>query len=313
MLIDLRSLRAPRHPFGFGFGCCCVSETFRTFGGFVGGSGALDLMYQYDFSSDAYSSTGGTMPGARSSHGFCTVSGVLWSAGNANQTNSATSTNEKFESGSWTAKATLAPGRGYGAMQDPAGTDNYHWGGVAQGGGGFSTTKNDGYNIAGNSWSSKTALPVAVQIPGFAALSGYAYSIAGAPDGGTVNGIVRRYDPSGNSWSTRTSLPSPNRTGGRSDVFGGNIHYCCGYNGSTTYYPDLEEYNESGDAWNSLTDMPASRLLPGVVAGANHLFVTGGNTGGGSYHNDTYAWDGSAWTTRATAPFNWGSMGTTSP
>lgn len=141
------------------------------------------------------------------------------------------------------------------------------------------------YDIAGDSWSARAALPIEVSGADAVTLGDHIYVPGGSDDnetvfdGGTFLDSLHIYDPAANSWDTGTAMPvslafaSAVALDGKLYVMGGELD-----NG--TYSDALYIYDPVGDTWSQGASMSETRAYAGagVIDGA--IYVAGGYAGG---------------------------------
>lgn len=131
------------------------------------------------------------------------------------------------------------------------------------------------YDIATDSWSLTTPLPVALNHTVSASVRGKLYVIGGQSgtggNGPFVN-TVYEFDPARATWTTRAPMPTE-RGGGACVVIDGKI-YVAG--GRPPRGNDFAVYDPATDTWQRLPDLPSQRNHVGMAAVGNRIFVAGG-------------------------------------
>ena len=134
------------------------------------------------------------------------------------------------------------------------------------------------YDIATDSWSLTTPLPIPVNHSMAAAVNGKLYVIGGQTDANVayVNN-VQEYDPATRAWRQRAPMPSA-RGGGAAAVIDGKI-YVAG--GRPPRGADFAVYDPAQDQWTPLPNLPTQRNHLAAAAIAGKLYVVGGRFEGG--------------------------------
>ena len=136
--------------------------------------------------------------------------------------------------------------------------------------GGMGLSKNEEYDPATNSWSTKAAMPTARRAPSAAVLGGKAYVAGG------YNGIYRteteEYDPALNTWTTRAAMPTGRAYLAAAAVIGGKAYVAGGFNGSVL--STNEDYDPASDSWSTKAPMLTGRSdLASAAIGGKAYFV----------------------------------------
>ena len=129
-----------------------------------------------------------------------------------------------------------------------------------------------------NSWSSGSAMPVAVAAPATGVINSNIYVVSGLPATGSApvsNNQV--YNSSTNVWTTATAIPTP-VFAPASAVVNGNLYVIGGFEGSTGTPTNLVQvYYASGNTWSTKSAMPTPRGSATAVVSGNAIYVIGGN------------------------------------
>jgi hypothetical protein len=132
------------------------------------------------------------------------------------------------------------------------------------------------YDIAGNSWTTKTAMPAA-RFGGAVVSDGtYIYHVGGKSSAGAQQTTLYRFDPVGNSWATLAAMPNTCVDPGAVFI-AGKLYVTGGDSGGSKR---LFEYDIAGNSWTDLTAtypplVPISKA--GVVAYGGEMFVISGD------------------------------------
>jgi regulator of replication initiation timing len=136
------------------------------------------------------------------------------------------------------------------------------------------------YDIAGDSWSSGAAMPVATNAGSVVVDGNFAYLIGGEDDSGFVTDAVYRYNISDDSWDTMASMP--NAACAQGAVLGDGIIYVFGgadgaSNTPGTTYSFAAYYDIEHDFWGILNDMITPRAWVGAAVLGDKIYAIGGN------------------------------------
>jgi N-acetylneuraminic acid mutarotase len=140
-------------------------------------------------------------------------------------------------------------------------------------------------------WTSTTALPIALEFTGVLANNGYIYSIGGNTGSASATTYYAPLNSNGTigTWATTTALPSGNY-GSNPVIWGGYVYEIGGISGSsasaTTYYAPLNSNGTIG-AWNTSTSLPQAIELAGIVVDNGYVYAIAGQNGS-SYLTTTY-------------------------
>lgn len=134
-------------------------------------------------------------------------------------------------------------------------------GGQYVAGGGAVTTLNKQYDVAGNSWTNRTAFTSA-RARAMGESDGGAYGYLWC--GGTYAGAsavkdMRRYDLSGNSWSNLTAPTQFMLHGGGAYDGAGQLYSMGGADRDAPTTINAYRYDISGAAWSTLTNLPGQK------------------------------------------------------
>jgi N-acetylneuraminic acid mutarotase len=168
----------------------------------------------------------------------------------------------------------------------------------------------EAYDLAGNSWSARAPLPVALtHANGVGTIGGKLYISGGFVDdaGGASNvRTLHEYDPNRNAWTRKANLPRKIAQGvtgvinGKLYVLAGTCSDCANFIISRLY-----RYDPTTDTWDtSLPSAPAAHVsgAGGVINGK--FYVAGGRTRHGPNTNRLHAYDPASnrWSTLAPMP-----------
>ncbi len=211
----------------------------------------------------------------------------------------------------WTTKTAMTTGRcRVGAGQAAINGNEFH---VIGGSTGSLSSVNEQYSQSGDSWSGKTAIPVAKTVFGLAPIGPYIYAVGGGnrTDGlqgsGELNS-VHEYNPSGNSWTSKTNLPAPKNQLVGGDIDSDKAHFI---KGAENY-----QYSQSSNTWSTKANNPDGdyfyKCILAVQTGKLHatcgrgtLFVSP------HFSQKTYEYDqsGDSWTLKTSTGSPRGSAG----
>ncbi|MDP3700464.1 MAG: kelch repeat-containing protein [Hylemonella sp.] len=136
------------------------------------------------------------------------------------------------------------------------------------------------YDIASNSWSTRSALPTPRNHAAAGLANGKIYIVGGRagsvfiPNALNVD-IVEEYDPATDQWQLKAPMPTPRSAAawgvhnGKIVVAGGEIRHRDFWGTYTT----VESYDPATDSWSRLAPMPLPRhgLAGGVIGDRLHL------------------------------------------
>ncbi len=132
-----------------------------------------------------------------------------------------------------------------------------------------------------NSWSSGTAVPVAVAGAATGLISGKIYVVGGFAtygEGPVSNNQI--YNPSTNMWTTGAAIPTPVWSPA-SAVVGGILYVIGGYEGPEGASQDpsnvVQAYNPKTNTWSTKSAMPTARGSIAAAVDSNAIYVIGGN------------------------------------
>jgi hypothetical protein len=131
------------------------------------------------------------------------------------------------------------------------------------------------YDIAGNSWTTATALPEAAGLSDAATgLDNGKIYIAGGFNGSGAINTLHIYDIATDSWTTGAPMPTALYLPGFG-VINGKLYVASGNNGSTEV-PDLQIYDIATDTWTTGAPIPTPVTAPGSAVFNGKLYVFGG-------------------------------------
>ena len=148
----------------------------------------------------------------------------------------------------------------------------------------FNTTTNECYDIASDSWSSKTSLPTGRgDVEKAPVIDGKAYFIGGY-NSSSNTAVLEVYDISQNSWATSfESMSKGARDSMGVAYFDNKIWVVGGYKHSTTSrLKYIELYDVAEDAWSDGADMAYIKENPAIGVSGDSLYISHGF--GENYH-----------------------------
>jgi hypothetical protein len=132
----------------------------------------------------------------------------------------------------------------------------------------------DAYDIAGDRWFPKKAMPQPRWSPAAVALGGAIYAIGGGDYPPTkAFGEVWRYDPGADSWTPESPMPTP-RFQAAAVALAGKI-YVVGGSDRTTWMSTVEVF-EPGNGWTSAPPMSTGRAAAAAAVVGGKIYVAGG-------------------------------------
>jgi N-acetylneuraminic acid mutarotase len=259
------------------------------------------------------------MPTARAGLVTATVNGIVYAIGGADA-DSPLAKVEAYKPGTstlvpWSPRAPLPTARSVpngaavinGKIYVPGGLNAQHQ----------ATSTLFVYDVAGNAWFSKAAMPLPSHGGAAAAIDGKLYVLATpAGEDQFYTGPTRlfRYDPATNTWTERAPAPHHHHRGvaraidGKLYVAGGLTYYWDDAPRPRTW-AELDVYNPATNTWTTKAPMPAARAsgAGGVINGK--LYVAGGTKTGISLAStlEVYNPATNTWAARADMPTaRWG-------
>ncbi len=145
-------------------------------------------------------------------------------------------------------------------------------------------TRNDVYDIAGNTWSSAAPMALARNHMFSGVVNGKIYVIGGRIAHAFVaasqnTDVVEEYDPATNSWGAQRAKMPTARSGGGWATYGGKIYVAGGEvatNSLVGAFRALEAYDPATNSWTIMPSMPMPRHgVAGAVIG-NRLHLVSG-------------------------------------
>jgi N-acetylneuraminic acid mutarotase len=151
--------------------------------------------------------------------------------------------------------------------------------------------RNDVYDPATNTWTSRSPMPTTRNHAFSGVVNGRIYVIGGRLGAGTVaasspTDVVEEYDPATNLWgAVKQKMPTPRRGGGVA-TYNGRIYVAGGEITNRQFsaaFRALEAYDPASDSWEVLPTMPSARhgVAAGFIENKLHL-VSGKQEGGGA-------------------------------
>lgn len=211
-----------------------------------------------------------------------------------------------FTTSGWLGRSNMITGRAWGATA-VLGDTIYTIGGQD---GSFYGRKNEAYNPATNTWSSKAAFPRSDGRYNLTAFpyKGLVYTLGGTDVLQTYNAdTLDVYDPATDSWTTGVAY-YPLITAGTACAAYGERFYCFGGEyyraGLTSYkYNDVYEFDPGAKTFTPRKPMPTARNLAFAAPIGGKIYVVGGATDSG-YTNKVEVYDvaGDSWSAGAAMP-----------
>jgi hypothetical protein len=154
---------------------------------------------------------------------------------------------------------------------------------------------NEVYDPVNDAWSTKTALPSAVEGYASAVLDNKIYVIGGsklqAATGSVVANSNQVYDPQTDQWSLAASLPVASSYAAAAATQGNMaqeaIYYIGGYTGSD-YSSQTRIYTAANNSWSSAENMPTARAYLGLAVVNDLIYALGGFNGYWLSTNEKY-------------------------
>jgi uncharacterized repeat protein (TIGR01451 family) len=152
------------------------------------------------------------------------------------------------------------------------------------------------YDIAGDSWSARAALPVDVSGVDAVTLGDHIYVPGGSDDaeqpfyGGTFLDTLHIYDPATNAWSTGAALSAP-LAFASAVALDGKLYVVGGQLDDGRYSDALYVYDPIGDSWSQGASMGEARAYAGAGVIDGQIYVAGGYAGGDVNHNSLEIYD----------------------
>lgn len=153
---------------------------------------------------------------------------------------------------------------------------------------------NQAFNVAGNAWAARTAVPS--QSNGGAAADGRVdarlavvdniiYYIGGV-NGGTYTNLVQRYNADTDTWLTPAANLPAARAGGAVGVISGRIYYAGGYSAAGVGEDNCYEYNPLLNTWSEVAAIDSVGTLEvwqmAYAVLDDRLYIIGGQQNGGA-------------------------------
>ena len=206
----------------------------------------------------------------------------------------------------WTQKTAMTPARfRLGAATAPNGKI-YAIGGTVNTNGGTVVARNQEYDPGTDSWTIKTPMTFAREVPGITtAQNGKIYAIGGRNASGTAIRRNEEYDPIANAWTEKALMPTARANLGLATASNGKIYAVGGTTSTSTAVRRVEEYDPNTNIWTPKSDMRIARSTFGLVAAPNgKLYAIGGIGAGGGNLNSVEEYDPNTdtWTDKANMP-----------
>jgi N-acetylneuraminic acid mutarotase len=144
------------------------------------------------------------------------------------------------------------------------------------------TNNNEVYYPANDSWSTKTALPMAVQGCASAVVDNKIYIIGGSRDTLSIVNSNQVYNTQTDTWTTAAPLPGTSSYGTAAATTGYSapkaIYYIGGFSGQD-FRQTAKTFNLSNNTWSDIEPMPTARGYLGLVTVNDLLYAIGGFDG----------------------------------
>jgi N-acetylneuraminic acid mutarotase len=237
----------------------------------------------------------------RSGHGTAVYNGYMYLLGGVNAGTTVTSVhyvpfNTDGTVGTWVANGTSLPSARAGLTSVAVNGYLYAFGGQDAAGAYTTTSYYAPINANGSvgTWTTTTALPVAISEVGVASYNGYMYVTGGTTGTGVFVNSVRYAAINANgtlaaSWTSGTNLTA-NRGLHASMAYNGFLYVIGGFDGTTPFATShIAPINANGSigAWSSTTSMPNARYYIEARIYNGYVFVAGGRTSAGSDNSST--------------------------
>lgn len=134
------------------------------------------------------------------------------------------------------------------------------------------------YDLATDSWVTKTSMPTPRRTPAGGVIDGKFYVVGGQRLDTNSTDVLEVYDSATDSWITGLAPMPTARLGANAVVIGGKV-YVVGGLGAGASKNVLEVYDPSIDSWTTKAPMPTARFdaASGVIDGK--IYVVGGSVG----------------------------------
>jgi hypothetical protein len=197
-------------------------------------------------------------------------------------------------------KATNDDGDSDYSTEDSVTTNTFE--GLLFGTAGFNSatlTTHTEFSVAGNTWTTRTAVTAARYLPGGFTLGGKVYTVGGSPTGSSSMADTNyEYTRSGDSWATKTAIASAKGNTPGSKI-GTDKGYYPGGSAGASWLDTNYEYSQSGNSWATKTAVTAAKGLHGVsTIGSDKMYLTHGNNGAVLDTNYEYSQSGNSWATK---------------
>ncbi len=173
----------------------------------------------------------------------------------------------------------------------------------------YGSDKNEAYNPATNTWTTKASLPVALHGVSSAVVDGKIYAIGGATianGSGTRVNTVYMYDPTTDVWTQKASMSIARETS--AVAVDGKIYAIGGFNGTSPSFnilSSVEMYNPGTNTWSTMPSMITPRFGENCIVIGGIIYAVGGFTNSSysatntieKYNTETNTWipwDGSS-------------------
>jgi N-acetylneuraminic acid mutarotase len=269
------------------FGVGVVNGKIYAIGGYKPGSGYLAVNEEYDPINNTWIAKS-PMPTTRYGFSVAVVNGKIYAIGGVGTYDSGNlKIVEEYDpaADNWTTKTPMPTGRSHCAIQAVSNKiyaiGGYRYYSISPGYyDGTVTDKNEEYDPAIDSWTTKAPMPSVRGGVASATLDGKIYVLGGITheSGGwstspsnPQDNKNERYDPSTNSWDTMKPLPTA--TGASSaESINGKIYLIGGFGPSDK----TQEYNPSANSWTARTPMPTPRYGLAIAAANGKIYAIGG-------------------------------------
>lgn len=148
------------------------------------------------------------------------------------------------------------------------------------------------YDVASNSWSTKTAMPTYRDAAGYGVINGKFYIAGGDVYYGSNNpATLYIYDIDTDKWSTGAALPIGGQAYG-SAVIGGKLYLCGGTQPSGAETDFFARYDPASNTWETLPPLPVKGYFPTALVdkGKFYAIAPSVNTNIYCFDPSTNAW-----------------------
>lgn len=230
-----------------------------------GGNPSLSSFFEYDPSSDTWTSLGGIAGGVnRASPIAFAIDGKGYFGCGGDQGSPSTMTVVEYDpsTDNWELKGDFEGGNRHSAFSTSANGKGYCIGGNNGGG---TTDEVWEYDPSDDSWTEKSAFPggAIYWLTGFV-IDGKIYV-----GGGSSNAEYHRYNPANDSWKQIADFPGATRSAAVGFAVGNRGYVGGGVDDSWSNVNDFYEYNPDDDEWNEVDSL----AFPGAATAWSTVFV----------------------------------------